>query len=188
MKPRSLGGLVESRCSDGYLSHEILTVVVDERDVDELLPPVIRRRGDGREYQVAAQSVGSWTTRRRALGLGEDATKHHTLFTDLFGEGACIDAKEGRNAIFLQPFSQRGLCEEVAEIFRIVANDEGDNMDAGRFEVRWELVDVGRPLRDAVVADKRVRKNKNLALVGGIRQGFGISDHSCTHGSTRNVR
>lgn len=72
----------------------------------------------------------------------------------------------------------------MREVLRVVAHDEGRDVDARGLEVFGQF-ELGERLArgHAVVSDERICEDEDLALVGRIRQGLGISDHTCTANS-----
>ena len=66
----------------------------------------------------------------------------------------------------------------MAEIFRIVADHQGSDVDPGRLKPVGQIVEVFWSTGDAVIPNDGIGQDQNLAFVGRICQRLGVADHA----------
>lgn len=134
--------------------------------------------------------------------LGQDSGEQDTALSQSLGQHSGIDTPHGGHALLLEPFAQARVGQVVRVRRVVVGDDQGGDVDVRRLELEGQRVEqicrgrdvvcvfrggdvggrsLGRargPFGDTVVADEGVRQDEDLGRVGGIRQGFGVTDHT----------
>lgn len=109
------------------------------------------------------------------LVTNRDPGKRGTLLTQVGDNGAGIDARDGGDALPGAPVAQALDSRPVAVLLGDIGNDNASALDVGGFEILEEVILVTLIRRHTVVADEGLGENQNLATVGGVRHGLGVS-------------
>lgn len=101
------------------------------------------------------------------------------MFSQTLGQLPGINTIYSWDIVLLEPCGKRLLSIPVGVFPRVTGNDETRNMNFPGFKVLWKTVIInGTLIRDTVVSNQRIGKNKDLASVTWVRQGFRVSNHS----------
>ena len=99
--------------------------------------------------------------------LGDNDALHRAGIADLTRDSARVDVVEARDALFCQKVREACLIVPVAAV--LAADDEA---------IDERLARLHEDVRNAVVADHRIRQRQDLAAVRRVRQAFLIADHA----------
>ena len=123
------------------------------------------------------------------LGIGEslvligivlltdgDTGQRRTLLTKIGDNGTSVDTRDGGNTLTGTPFSETLDGRPVAVTLGHIGNDDTSSLKVGGLEVLEQAVTVLLRGGDTVVANQRLGEDQNLATVGGIGQGLGVTD------------
>ncbi len=110
-------------------------------------------------------------TGQRLLGslVRSDGSHHHARRAQTPGQRPSIDSTDSNDAVVAQVLLQPTTGTRVAGHLTVLPHDEAANLDATRLDIA---------VIDAVVADKRVGQDEDLAGVGRIGQHLLIAGHA----------
>jgi hypothetical protein len=101
------------------------------------------------------------------------------MFPQQFREFPCINAVDGGNTMLLQPLGQTLLRRPMRMLPTVGTDNQARNVNSAALKVERQSIRIDHAfVRDAVIANERIGENENLAAIGWIRQGFGVSDHA----------
>lgn len=179
-----LDGVVVGEDGDGGTTADeaaedvLLDTAVDQGDV------VLGTRGLDNEGSLGADALDQVDLARvdEALVLvgivlvtNGDPGEGRTLLTEEGDDGTGVDTRDGGDALTSAPVTQALDGSPVAVLLSDVGDDDTGALDVGRLKVLEELVLVKLVGGDAVVADEGLGEDQNLAAVGGVGHGLGVS-------------
>ena len=86
--------------------------------------------------------------------------------------------KNARDVVLLQPLRQGLDGIPVTELLRHVRHHQGSCVNLVGFEPSLQAKLVHLIIGDSVIANQRVGEHQDLAVIGRIRQGLGVTNHS----------
>ncbi|KAF3384345.1 hypothetical protein F1880_003105 [Penicillium rolfsii] len=120
-----------------------------------------------------------------AIGLAsllqQHATQHTTLLTDTLGQRTGVHTVHGRDALLLEPLTQGGRGQEVGEVLaRVGCHHQRCDVDLRGLKVCGELEQIIDllPRGHTVVTHERESDDQDLAAVGGVGDGLGVTNHT----------
>lgn len=105
-----------------------------------------------------------------------DTSQRRTLLTQIGDNGTSVDTRDGGNTLTSTPFSKTLDGRPVAVTLGNIGNDNTSSLKVGGLEVLEQAVTVLLRGGDTIVANQRLGEDQNLAAVGGIGQGLGVTD------------
>lgn len=99
------------------------------------------------------------------LFTDSDSSERRSLFTEIGDNLTGINARDGRDTLSDAPLAQTLDSSPVAVLESGICNDDADSLKTRGFEVLEKTILVTFGRRDAIVADKRLGKDKDLATV-----------------------
>jgi hypothetical protein len=105
-----------------------------------------------------------------------DTSKGRTLLTEVRDDGTSVNARDGRHTLTGAPFAETLNGSPVRVLFSNVSHDDTSRLEVGRLEVLEKTVRVLLSRRNTVVTNQRLGENQDLTTIGGISQGFRVSN------------
>jgi len=118
----------------------------------------------GNEPGFAAQSA-----KVGFRGAGFENAEHDPLDSQFFRERPRVHSADAGDAVFLEPIVKRFFRSRMRRRRAQLAHDVSPDFRPVGFKTRGA---------DAVVADERVGLAEDLAVIGGIGDGFGVANHA----------
>lgn len=108
--------------------------------------------------------------------------QHASRLADSLGDGASVDIMYSRDMVVSEPLTKGRGGKKMREVLTGVrGGDQASNVDSTRFEIGRQIFqDTVQSISgwDAVIANERKGKDKDLRAKTGISQGFRIADHA----------
>jgi hypothetical protein len=168
-----------SAASDEAAKDVLLHTAVDQRNVHVAERRAHVERGLGAD---TADQVNGFRVNVGLVLIGivffanGDASQRRALLTEIGYHLASIDARDSRNALPGTPLGETLYSGPMAVLHGVVLNYNAGGLDVGRLEMSEQSVFIPRLGGYSIVADQRLSEDKNLATVGGIGHGLGISN------------
>lgn len=105
-----------------------------------------------------------------------DPSEGRTLLSEEGDNFTSINAGDGRDTLSGAPFAQALNGGPMAVVDSIIGDDDTGALDMRRLKVLEEVVLVSLARGDSVVANQGLGEDENLASVGRVGHGLGVSD------------
>lgn len=105
-----------------------------------------------------------------------DTGQRRTLLTQVGDNFTSVDARDGRNTLTSTPFSEALNSRPVAVALCNIGNDDTGGLEVGGLKVLEKTMVVLLEGGDTVVANEGLGEDQDLAPVGRIGQGLGVTD------------
>jgi hypothetical protein len=178
------GIVVGERSHTGATSDEAAKDVLLHAAINQSNMHVAERRTDV-EWRLGADTTDQVNGFGVNVGLvlicivflaDSDAGQRRTLLTEIGYNLASIDTGDGRNTLSGTPLGEALYGSPMTVLHGVVLNDNAGGLDVGRLEVSEQSVFIPRLGGHSIIANQRLCKDEDLATVGGIGHGFGVSN------------
>lgn len=157
----------------------LLNTTVDDSDVGSGISSadVERLLGADLTDQVDLLGVGeSLILVGIVLLTNSDTGKGGTLLTQEGDNGTSVDARDSGDALTSTPLAQALNSSPVAVLLSNIGNNNTSGLEVGGLEVLQQTIGVLLGGGHTVVTNQRLGEDQDLATVGGIGKGLGVSD------------
>ena len=111
------------------------------------------------------------------LAVHHDASHHHAVLAQYFGELSCVDARYSGHMLPFEPLRQRFAGVPVAILPAVVAHDDSACIDAVAFHVVGQAVGLEGERRHTIIPHQWVGEHHQLACIRGVGQALGVTRH-----------